>query len=119
MKHEKDQGTAQASIYAGISDTILCQIKNIDLDGSFGMKIDTLARHILWIRENDPGSKSIIFSQYKDFLDVLARAFAQFKIGFSSIDRRGGTERFKKDSGVSSVLSVMGIKRTLGKFTLK
>lgn len=86
-----------AAIYAGIGDNILNQIKNVDLDGSFGTKIDTLARHLLWIRQHDPGAKSIVFSQYKDFLDVLARAFSQFKIGFTGIDRKDGIQKFKND----------------------
>lgn len=86
-----------STIYSGIRDTTLSQIKNIDLDGSFGTKIDTLARHVLWIREHDPGAKSVIFSQYKDFLDVLARAFGQFKIGFTGIDRKDGIQKFKND----------------------
>jgi len=86
-----------STIYSGIREPILNQIKNIDLDGSFGTKIDTLARHMLWIREHDPGAKSIVFSQYRDFLDVLARAFAQFKIGFTGIDRKDGIQKFKND----------------------
>lgn len=108
-RHESGKLTesSQASIYSDISDSTLCQMKNIDLDGSFGTKIDTLARHILWIRQHDPGSKSIVFSQYKDFLDVLARAFAQFRIGFTGIDRKGGTEKFKNDPGVSGFISVI------------
>lgn len=99
--------SGQASIYSDISDSTLGQIKNIDLDGSFGSKIDTVARHILWIRQHDPGSKSVVFSQYKDFLDVLARAFGQFRIGFTGIDRKGGTERFKNDPGVSNSIPVI------------
>ena len=67
---------------------------------SFGTKIDTLARHILWIRQNDPGAKSVIFSQYKDFLNVLGRAFAQFKIAFSGFDKPNGVRKFKDDPGV-------------------
>lgn len=93
--------SAASSIYSGINSLTLNQIKNIDVEGSFGTKIDTLARHILWIRENDPGAKSIVFSQFKDFLDVLARAFTKFKIGFVSIDNKNGAERFKNDAGVS------------------
>lgn len=89
-----------AAIYSGIREPILNQIKNIDLDGSFGSKIDTLARHMLWIREHDPGAKSIVFSQYRDFLDVLARAFKQFKIGFTGIDRKDGIQKFKNDSSM-------------------
>ena len=98
-----------SSIYSGIRGAILDQIKNIDLDGSFGTKIDTLARHILWIREYDPGAKSVVFSQYKDFLDVLARAFSQFKIGFTGIDRKDGIQKFKNDPSVcvSNLLSML------------
>ena len=90
-----------SAIYSGIRDNVLHQIKNIDLDGSFGTKIDTIARHILWIREHDPGAKSVVFSQYRDFLDVLARAFAQFKIDCTGIDRRDGIQKFTNDPSVS------------------
>ena len=92
--------TSVTSIYSGISKVTLSQIKNIDVEGSFGTKIDTLARHLLWIREHDPGAKSIVFSQFKDFLDILVRAFRKFKIGFTSIDTKGGIEDFKNDPGI-------------------
>ena len=91
------------AIYSEIRDNVLDQIKNIDLDGSFGTKIDTIARHILWIREHDPGAKSIIFSQYRDFLDVLARAFTQFRIDFTGIDRKDGIQKFQNDPSVCIV----------------
>lgn len=87
-------GKEESAIYSGIRDTVLHQIKNIDLRGSFGTKIDTIARHILWIREHDAGAKSIVFSQYRDFLEVLARAFAQFRIDFTGIDRKDGIQKF-------------------------
>ena len=100
-KRERGSGMTKdnedSAIYSGIPNSILNQIKNVDLDGSFGTKIDTLARHILWIREHDPGAKSVVFSQYRDFLDVLARAFGQFKIGFTGIDRKDGIQKFKND----------------------
>ncbi|KAL9099973.1 MAG: hypothetical protein Q9163_004599 [Psora crenata] len=89
-----------SAVYSGVKESILHQIKSIDLDGSFGTKIDTVARHMLWLREHDPGAKSIVFSQYRDFLDVLARAFSQFKIGFTGIDRKDGIQKFKNDPGV-------------------
>ncbi|KAI9704287.1 MAG: hypothetical protein M1836_007148 [Candelina mexicana] len=94
----------QLSIYSSISGSILNQIKRVDLDGSFGTKIDTIAKHLLWIREHDPGAKSIVFSQYRDFLDVLGRAFDQFKIGHTAIDRKGGIEKFKNDPTVECFL---------------
>ncbi|KAL2003459.1 hypothetical protein VTN02DRAFT_3770 [Thermoascus thermophilus] len=92
------------SIYTDISSGVLKAIKNIDIDGSFGTKIDTLARHILWLRQHDPGAKSIVFSQYKDFLGVLASAFAHFRIGFSSVDSKKGIEKFKSDPSVECFL---------------
>lgn len=102
----KDEGaelpakSSSQAIYSGIRDVTLAQIKNIDIDGSFGTKIDTLARHMLWIRANDPGAKSIVFSQFRDFLDVLAKAFTQFKIAFTGIDRKDGIQVFKEDASV-------------------
>lgn len=91
------------TIYSDIRDATFNQIKNIDVNGSFGTKIDTLARHMLWIRANDPGAKSIVFSQYKEFLDVLAKAFTRFKIGFTGIDRKDGIESFKADPSVRTI----------------
>ncbi|KAJ5948434.1 hypothetical protein N7454_001741 [Penicillium verhagenii] len=99
--HERHSNNA---IYSDISSGLLNEIKNIDLNGSFGTKIDTIARHIIWLREHDPGAKSIIFSQYKNFLEVLQRALYRFKIASSSIDHPGGIESFKKDPSVECFL---------------
>ncbi|KAL4812232.1 SNF2 family N-terminal domain-containing protein [Aspergillus spinulosporus] len=92
------------SIYTDIGSGTLHEIKNIELKDSFGTKIDTLARHILWLREHDPGAQSIVFSQYRGFLDYLANAFRRFKIGFSSVDESDGIEKFKKDPGIECFL---------------
>ena len=93
-------GPRSSVIYSGVQESILNQIKDIDLDGSFGTKIDSLARHLLWIRQHDAGAKSIVFSQYRDFLDVLGRAFSQFKISYTGIDKKDGVQRFKNEAGV-------------------
>ncbi|KAL4808559.1 peptide N-acetyl-beta-D-glucosaminyl asparaginase amidase A-domain-containing protein [Aspergillus unguis] len=95
---------ANNSIYTDIGSGTLHEIKNIDLQDSFGTKIDTLARHILWLREHDPGAQSIVFSQYKSFLDYLAIAFRRFKIGCSSVDEADGIEKFKKDPAIECFL---------------
>jgi E3 ubiquitin-protein ligase SHPRH len=93
------------SIYSDISNDTLNQIKNIDLEGSyFGTKVDTICRHLYWLREHDPGSKAIIFSQYREFLDVLGRAFGQYKIAFSRFDDRNGIEQFKSDPATECFL---------------
>lgn len=95
----------KSSIYSEISKAKLAEIKNVELEGrSFTTKVDTLARHLIWLRESDPGAKSIIYSQFKDFLDVLALAFDRFRIGCSSIDKPNGIEKFKKDPSVECFL---------------
>lgn len=95
----------KSAIYSQIGNDILEQIKNIDLNGfSFTTKVDTLCRHLLWIRESDPGAKSIIFSQFKEFLDVLGQAFQHHRIGYSTIDKPGGIEKFKEDAGTECFL---------------
>lgn len=76
----------------------------IDLAGSYGSKIDMIAKHLLWIRANDPGAKSVIFSQYRDFLDVLETAFKAWKIGASGIRDKDGIEKFKKDPAMEAFL---------------
>lgn len=95
----------KTAIYDEVSKIKLAEIKNIELDGpSFTTKVDTLARHLIWLRQSDPGAKSILYSQFKDFLDVLAQAFIKFRIGFSSIDKPNGIERFKQDPGIECFL---------------
>lgn len=113
MAHEEEPPSyfgherhSQNAIYSDISSGLLKEIKNIELTGSFGTKIDTLARHVLWLREHDPGTKSIVFSQYKNFLSVLQRAFQRFGIISSSVDAPGGIERFKKDPAVCIQASI-------------
>jgi E3 ubiquitin-protein ligase SHPRH len=63
-----------------------------------------VARHLLWIRENDPGAKAILFSQYRDFLTILERALGQFRISFTSMGYKGGVDKFKNDPGIECFL---------------
>ncbi|CBX98502.1 similar to SNF2 family helicase/ATPase [Plenodomus lingam JN3] len=97
-------GDAGTSIYSSMSETMLKEIKMIDLPSSYGTKIDSIARHLLYLRANDPGAKSIIFSQFSDFLVVLRGALRSFKIGASSIVERDGIARFKSDPSVETFL---------------
>lgn len=94
----------QSAIYSEVDNKLMDELKSIDLPASFGTKIDTLGRHLLWIRENDPGAKAIVFSQYRDFLDVLGPAFATFKIGCSRLGRSGAVEKFRHDPSIDCLL---------------
>lgn len=101
---DSPSSSTKTSIYSQVSQKTLDEIKAVDLRGTFGTKLDTLARHILWLRVNDPGAKSVIFSQYGDFIHVLEGAFSQFRIGCSSIRERDGVRRFQEDASVECFL---------------
>lgn len=61
--HGQRRGPQTQAIYSEFSADKLEAIKNIELNGpSYTTKVDALVRHLLWLRESDPGSKSIIFS---------------------------------------------------------
>ncbi|KAH7402054.1 SNF2 family N-terminal domain-containing protein [Phaeosphaeria sp. MPI-PUGE-AT-0046c] len=96
--------SSNTSIYSDMSVATMKQIKMIDLDGSYGTKVDTIARHLFWIRANDPGAKSIIFSQFGDFLEVLREAFKKWRIGVSAITDKEGIQKFKTDPAIDCFL---------------
>ncbi|RMY32245.1 hypothetical protein D0865_14784 [Hortaea werneckii] len=104
--HESEASPTKgpSSIYSDVDSKLLDEIKTIDLPSSYGTKIDTLGRHLHWIREHDPGAKSIVFSQYREFLDVLGTALADFKIGYSRLGRAGAVEKFRHDPSVDCLL---------------
>lgn len=86
------------SIYSEFSKDQLTEIKNVELSRApISTKVDTLCQHIIWLRTSDPGAKSIIFSQFREFFSLLAFAFEKQRIGFSSMDKAGGLARFKAD----------------------
>lgn len=90
--------TESNSIYTTIPPSTLNQIRAIDIRGSsYGSKVDTLIRHILYLRTRDPGSKSIVFSQYRDFLDVLSRSLRENNILHSKFDDKDGIIDFKSN----------------------
>ena len=62
-RHDKDV-SKKGMIYSTFNSDKLAEIKDIELDGpSYTTKVDTLVRHLLWLRQTDPGAKSIVFSQ--------------------------------------------------------
>ncbi|KAI3557572.1 SNF2 family domain-containing protein [Colletotrichum abscissum] len=98
---KEDEAAKTNGIYSRFSTEKLAQINDIELlRMSFGTKVDSIVRHILWLRESDPGAKSVIFTQYKSFLAILGEAFSRYQIGFSAIDRPNGIMKFQKDASI-------------------
>ncbi|KAF1815157.1 hypothetical protein P152DRAFT_247479 [Eremomyces bilateralis CBS 781.70] len=94
------------SIYTDMSANTMNEIKSIELPAarSYGTKIDAISRHLLHIRETDPGAKSIVFSQYTDFLSVLKGALKLNKIGCSHIRDHDGIRKFRTDPSIECFL---------------
>ena len=95
----------QSTIYSEFNPEKLAMIKNIDLPGpNFTTKIDTLVRHLLWLRDSDPGAKSIVYSQYKGFLATVSLAFDRYRIGYTTFDRPNGIKEFKENAAIEVFL---------------
>ncbi|KAF4555269.1 SNF2 family N-terminal domain-containing protein 10 [Elsinoe fawcettii] len=95
-----------AKIYTSMSASDLVAIKSVDLPSSrsFGTKIDTISRHLLHIRRTEPGCKTLIFSQYRDFLSVLSSALSTFKISHVSISAKDSIAKFRTDPSIEAFL---------------
>ncbi|PHH80486.1 hypothetical protein CDD82_1716 [Ophiocordyceps australis] len=96
---------SRGSIYTDVDADKLREISKIDLGGSsLTTKVEALVRHLLWLRDADPGAKAIVFSQYASFLRLLREALDRFHIGCASVDDAGGIERFRSDAAVDAFL---------------
>lgn len=72
--------------YNSISPSLLAEIQSMESIGQFGSKIQTLVKHLLWMKENEPGAKSIVFSAWSDSLDLVAWALENNGVTFLKID---------------------------------
>ena len=54
--------------YNKISPDLMEKIQDVKARDGYGSKIGTIVRHLLYLQENDPGAKSIIFSAWEDSL---------------------------------------------------
>ncbi|CCJ30826.1 unnamed protein product, partial [Pneumocystis jirovecii] len=95
-----------------INNEMFLEIKNIKLKKSYGAKVDMIIKHLLWIRKRNPSTpKSVIFSQWKEMLDILQHAFNNNGIKYTRLDKitanykkktmeNDPVEKFKNDHSV-------------------
>ncbi|KAI0430825.1 SNF2 family N-terminal domain-containing protein [Xylaria sp. FL1042] len=96
-------------VYSNIDGNQRRAIQNMNLNGpSYSTKVDTLIKHLLWLREEDPGAKSIVFTQFQGFLRTLRQALAIHRIGFATFSQFRNKsleiQRFKDDPSVECLL---------------
>ncbi|KAK7030788.1 SNF2 family helicase [Favolaschia claudopus] len=75
-------------MYNMIDPRIHEEIQAIQSFGDYGAKIQTLVRHLSYIRNADPGAKSIVFSAWADSLYIVERALQDNGIPCLRIDQK-------------------------------
>ncbi|KAI1738556.1 SNF2 family N-terminal domain-containing protein [Xylaria scruposa] len=109
LKLVRERGHKGPGLYSNIDEDEKLAIQNIVLDGpSYSTKVDTLVKHLIWLQEEDPGAKSIIFTQFRTFFRILEQALTEHNIRFSTFARSGNRsleiEKFKNDPTVACLL---------------
>ncbi|KAJ3094992.1 hypothetical protein HDU97_007359 [Phlyctochytrium planicorne] len=83
---------------------LVMKLAGIPTNGSFGTKVDAIVRHLLYLRESDPGCKSLVFSQWEQVLHILDAAFQSNRIKFARMEggkkAKDAIQRFREDSSV-------------------
>ncbi|KDR77994.1 hypothetical protein GALMADRAFT_244962 [Galerina marginata CBS 339.88] len=92
--------------YNTIDPTLFAEIQTMETFGDFGSKIQTLVRHLSYLKLTDPGAKSIIFSAWADSLHIVERALRDNGIRCLRIDQgsKSATEKFASDPGILVLL---------------
>ncbi|KAI7883171.1 hypothetical protein K492DRAFT_235541 [Lichtheimia hyalospora FSU 10163] len=89
-----------------ISYELLQQINQVEAIGGLGAKLDSIVRHIKHI-VNTTGGKSVVFSQWKDVLDLLAGGLKRNNIGCIQLDgivRDDRIKQFREDLDTHVIL---------------
>lgn len=95
-----------------LKNQLLALINKISLNGSFGTKLDTILRHILYLKSASPGVKILVFSSWEQVLDILADGCRRNSIGYVKLEGFGWTStplqnnssgKFKCSRGMSPI----------------
>ncbi|KAH9916397.1 SNF2 family N-terminal domain-containing protein [Epithele typhae] len=94
--------------YNYIDRQLLEDIQSQDLIGSFGSKIETLVKHLLYLNITEPGAKSIVFSAWADSLLIIQHALSTNGITCLRIDqntgRQNAAKKFRTDPEIRVLL---------------
>ncbi|KAL1917663.1 uncharacterized protein VTP21DRAFT_4056 [Calcarisporiella thermophila] len=84
------------------SQQLLASLSVIEINGGYGTKIDTLVRHLKYIQQQDPGAKSLVFSQWSRLLSYICIALGNNNIQYVLLERQqnrhaSAVEKFMSD----------------------
>ncbi|VDB95380.1 unnamed protein product [Peniophora sp. CBMAI 1063] len=86
--------------YNSIPRDVLDEIDSFEVGGSYGSKIESLVRHLLYLRITDPGAKSIVFSAFEDSLHIVEHALRTNDIPCLRIESTAGTGKARTPAAV-------------------
>ncbi|THG95740.1 hypothetical protein EW026_g5964 [Hermanssonia centrifuga] len=94
--------------YNVIDPDVFESIQTMESHGSYGSKIQTLIRHLLYVQVIDPGAQSIVFSAWADSLKIIDHALKSNGITCLRIDQAKGKQnaakRFRTNPGIQVLL---------------
>ncbi|KZS95380.1 hypothetical protein SISNIDRAFT_408473 [Sistotremastrum niveocremeum HHB9708] len=86
----------------------LREIDEIETSGSFGSKIQSIVRHLVWLKEREPEAKSIVFSAWADSLAIIQHALKLNGISSLRVEQKRNKQsaatKFKTDPDISVFL---------------
>lgn len=107
-------------VYKSLDNEMLREIMNVPLKESYGAKVDMIVRQAIFIKNHDKSSQILVFSQWSEFLKILAQSMKRNGVKFLSSTkvpgqsmqhtRRGkrsednSIERFKKNPEITCYL---------------
>lgn len=90
--------------YNRMSDDAWEAIQEVEIFGSYGSKIESLVKHLVWFQEKDPGTKSIVFSAWADSLAIIEHALSSNGISCLQIKagkgKRNTSSEFKNNPDI-------------------
>ncbi|CAL1697614.1 unnamed protein product [Somion occarium] len=94
--------------YNLIDSGLFDSIQMMESHGSYGSKIETLVRHLLYVQAADPGSKTIVFSAWADSLHIIEHALKHNDIPCLRIDqnssKQNAAKKFRTDPAIQVLL---------------
>ncbi|KAJ3192788.1 hypothetical protein HK101_005962 [Irineochytrium annulatum] len=78
---------------------LLEKTADLKIEGSFGAKLDHILKHLLHLRTAEPGAKSLVFSQWDQVLDILAKGMGSNGIKFERLTNSSRNKKRKRASG--------------------
>ncbi|KAI0334196.1 hypothetical protein GY45DRAFT_1318648 [Cubamyces sp. BRFM 1775] len=93
--------------YNVINPQVMQDIQAMEVFGSYGSKIETLLRHLVYLQVADPGAKSIVFSAWADSLLIVQHALQANAISCLRVDQNSGKQNAAKKFRTNPNISVL------------